>query len=409
MLPSCTTASQCVYLEHKMLDGSSVAGRGACARSMQELVPSVGFHTHSPTSSAAGSNPPCREREYLPSSLRSHSLILPFAMCSPTVATVLPGHLLSSSSFSPTFLRALNPSSFTLKVSLPKGSACVLVFVCISRREGSEMERQRSFSVKSSSLLALSVAISSSLVFLTVFSLWALRSAPLIPQEPQLPFDITPTAALSLNASVDAIDFQSPTGHQPGGNFSKASILVGTYIRKPKNTSGSWGSSTTDGIVQKVQSFGSKLLDNDSHIAMSSDAMEALDEHKGEEKASMGVLQRDQVIGTMLLDTAPDTEKSSAGIEALNGKNGGENQVIKLRDCDLGKGRWVYDESYPLYTNWSCPFIDEGFNCGGNGRPDNRYMKWRWQPQDCQIPRLNDLFFATSQMVSPLFLVLLVG
>lgn len=142
---------------------------------------------------------------------------------------------------------------------------------------------------------------------------------------------------------------------------------------------------------------------------MSSDAMEALDEHKGEEKASMGVLQRDQVIGTMLLDTAPDTEKSSAGIEALNGKNGGENQVIKLRDCDLGKGRWVYDESYPLYTNWSCPFIDEGFNCGGNGRPDNRYMKWRWQPQDCQIPRLNDLFFATSQMVSPLFLVLLVG
>lgn len=56
-------------------------------------------------------------------------------------------------------------------------------------------------------------------------------------------------------------------------------------------------------------------------------------------------------------------------------------------DCDVTKGRWVFDESYPLYTNATCPFIDEGFSCESNGRLDKGYMKWRWQPQDCSIPR----------------------
>ncbi|GFY98658.1 similar to TRICHOME BIREFRINGENCE-LIKE 6 [Actinidia rufa] len=32
---------------------------------------------------------------------------------------------------------------------------------------------------------------------------------------------------------------------------------------------------------------------------------------------------------------------------------------------------------------------DEGFNCEGNGRLDKDYSKWRWQPQDCEIPRFN--------------------
>ncbi|GFQ01562.1 protein trichome birefringence-like 6 [Phtheirospermum japonicum] len=31
--------------------------------------------------------------------------------------------------------------------------------------------------------------------------------------------------------------------------------------------------------------------------------------------------------------------------------------------------------------------MDEGFNCQSNGRLDKDYMKWRWQPQDCDIPR----------------------
>ncbi|PWZ05459.1 Protein trichome birefringence-like 6 [Zea mays] len=57
--------------------------------------------------------------------------------------------------------------------------------------------------------------------------------------------------------------------------------------------------------------------------------------------------------------------------------------------CDVYDGSWVFDETYPLYTSDSCPFIDEGFSCGANGRTDQRYMKWRWRPNHCNIPRFD--------------------
>ncbi|KAK9273980.1 hypothetical protein L1049_018794 [Liquidambar formosana] len=57
--------------------------------------------------------------------------------------------------------------------------------------------------------------------------------------------------------------------------------------------------------------------------------------------------------------------------------------------CDIFDGGWVRDDSYPLYEAGSCPHIDEPFNCFLNGRPDGGYQKYRWQPKDCNIPRLN--------------------
>lgn len=56
-------------------------------------------------------------------------------------------------------------------------------------------------------------------------------------------------------------------------------------------------------------------------------------------------------------------------------------------DCDIYKGDWVWDESYPLYQSRDCMFLDGGFRCTENGRPDNFYTKWRWQPKDCNLPR----------------------
>lgn len=68
-----------------------------------------------------------------------------------------------------------------------------------------------------------------------------------------------------------------------------------------------------------------------------------------------------------------------------------QNRIVEKNkvSCDTTKGKWVIDENYPLYTNASCPFIDEGFNCQANGRADKDYMTLRWQPQDCDIPRFN--------------------
>lgn len=60
-----------------------------------------------------------------------------------------------------------------------------------------------------------------------------------------------------------------------------------------------------------------------------------------------------------------------------------------LVGCDIYHGRWVYDDTYPLYRSRNCPFVDRSFRCEENGRPDTDFMKYRWQPDDCDLPRFD--------------------
>lgn len=55
--------------------------------------------------------------------------------------------------------------------------------------------------------------------------------------------------------------------------------------------------------------------------------------------------------------------------------------------CDLFRGRWVADKSYPLYDASTCPFVPDVFDCRRNGRPDDDYLKFRWSPANCRLPR----------------------
>ncbi|KAL6567805.1 hypothetical protein OROGR_001473 [Orobanche gracilis] len=63
--------------------------------------------------------------------------------------------------------------------------------------------------------------------------------------------------------------------------------------------------------------------------------------------------------------------------------------VRSFKNCDIFNGRWVRDDTKPYYPPGSCPYIDRDFDCHFNGRPDTEFVKWRWQPYDCDIPRLN--------------------
>ncbi|XP_062016618.1 protein trichome birefringence-like 4 [Rosa rugosa] len=80
-------------------------------------------------------------------------------------------------------------------------------------------------------------------------------------------------------------------------------------------------------------------------------------------------------------------EKGSDSKKAPSNK---KQTGLKLKnECDLFDGRWVRDNSYPLYAPGTCPYIDEPFDCFHNGRPDNGYEKYRWQPKYCNVPRLD--------------------
>jgi hypothetical protein len=66
------------------------------------------------------------------------------------------------------------------------------------------------------------------------------------------------------------------------------------------------------------------------------------------------------------------------------------NMVQTSRDswkkCDFSVGKWVFDQSYPLYDS-NCPYLATAVTCQKNGRPDSDYEKWKWKPLGCSIPR----------------------
>ncbi|OVA06441.1 PMR5 N-terminal domain [Macleaya cordata] len=64
-----------------------------------------------------------------------------------------------------------------------------------------------------------------------------------------------------------------------------------------------------------------------------------------------------------------------------------ENSNLK---CDLFAGKWVWDpENAPYYTNATCSAIHEQQNCMKYGKPNMDFTKWRWKPDDCELPIFN--------------------
>uniref|UniRef100_A0A2C9V802 Uncharacterized protein n=1 Tax=Manihot esculenta TaxID=3983 RepID=A0A2C9V802_MANES len=68
-----------------------------------------------------------------------------------------------------------------------------------------------------------------------------------------------------------------------------------------------------------------------------------------------------------------------------------KNQNSSQGACDYSNGRWVRDQSYYKIQSYdeTCPFLDPGFRCRQCGRKDVEYLKWRWKPEGCEIPRFN--------------------
>jgi len=56
---------------------------------------------------------------------------------------------------------------------------------------------------------------------------------------------------------------------------------------------------------------------------------------------------------------------------------------------DIFSGDWVPDPDAPYYTNDTCSVIHEHYDCIKYGKPDLGFVKWRWQPDGCDLPRFD--------------------
>jgi hypothetical protein len=63
--------------------------------------------------------------------------------------------------------------------------------------------------------------------------------------------------------------------------------------------------------------------------------------------------------------------------------SGGEDDT---EECDLFDEEWVWANcGYMFYHSRDCPFLDVGFCCAENGRPNVSYTKWHWKPSCCHL------------------------
>ncbi|XP_057547255.1 protein trichome birefringence-like 4 [Amaranthus tricolor] len=99
--------------------------------------------------------------------------------------------------------------------------------------------------------------------------------------------------------------------------------------------------------------------------------------------------------GSILVDPPGPTKYGSqfannfTSVQRNTGEKDRRFDKTKKDSCDIFDGKWVLDDSDPIYSPGSCPFLDYTFNCFNNGRSDLGYLSYKWQPNGCDIPRFD--------------------
>ncbi|XP_039003887.1 protein trichome birefringence-like 42 [Hibiscus syriacus] len=90
--------------------------------------------------------------------------------------------------------------------------------------------------------------------------------------------------------------------------------------------------------------------------------------------------------------SSSSSDPLSAGLKNAEPSNNFDNvKPIKIEErCNVFEGKWVYDpKESPLYDSAMCPFLSDRASCQGNGRQDKEYERWRWEVNECKIPRFD--------------------
>ncbi|KAA3483002.1 protein trichome birefringence-like 2 [Gossypium australe] len=173
------------------------------------------------------------------------------------------------------------------------------------------------------------------------------------------------------------------------GNFD---VVEGRIQQIAQHANGSVVSKNGDGVILEKTRLGnfSRTLNNATLAGKNVNANIVVDNPGGANNVT-NLSNNGEVVGHFV------AEKKVVELNKTTNSPGGDDhpRVVKgpngsFEKCDLFDGRWVKDDhSKPYYRPGSCPYIDKDFDCQRNGRPDKGYIKWKWQPNGCNLPRLN--------------------
>ncbi|KAH7658904.1 PC-Esterase protein [Dioscorea alata] len=154
----------------------------------------------------------------------------------------------------------------------------------------------------------------------------------------------------AIESNVTALSSNSSDpGKAKDGNFTGIQEINGGFTADKEGIA-SWNGSATDGTPLELDA-------------------KNLTKNMTKDEASEVIFEK------------KDAFASGSGSVQVKGEASGK--------CDIFNGRWVRDEGKPYYPAGSCPHIDIDFNCHLNGRPDDDFLRWKWQPYGCDIPSLN--------------------
>ncbi|MCD7450660.1 Protein trichome birefringence-like 5 [Datura stramonium] len=200
-----------------------------------------------------------------------------------------------------------------------------------------------------------------------VSSLEASTEIPILPKSDGLSQGVTPVSSLEASTEIPILsksDFDDN--------------LVQNASSKPKGTETPKSDDFDDSLYQKVTPISSEtsLLSksefDDNLVQKNSTPAEAAVDY-----SALGTRNEEKLVD-------PDFKEKGQVVLSDDGKGFQWGQ-----SCDLFKGSWVKDENRPIYKPGSCPYVDEAFDCQSNGRPDSKYLKWRWNPDGCDLPRFS--------------------
>ncbi|KAL6191833.1 hypothetical protein ACLB2K_038222 [Fragaria x ananassa] len=167
-------------------------------------------------------------------------------------------------------------------------------------------------------------------------------------------------------------------------------------------------SSTNNTLISLSQSNSAPILDPPSSLLQSTSITPPTHEPSSQSESNDENVQDPNRENENVQDPDGGNESSDLKNESSD-QNGGENENPDVEmgeiPCDLYAGTWVRDEKYPLYKPGSCPHVDEAFDCQSNGRGDSEYLKWRWKPDGCDLPRFNATDFLVRLRGKRLMLV----